>query len=110
MEWKTVGLVGLNNSSHQIGQIINIGTGIEISIQQLGEKIGGIMSCPIELVQEMIRIRPPASEVDRLCCNPEKLKKITSFHPQISLEEGLAKTIEWFLAHQSEHKVGLYHV
>ncbi len=100
----------LAQSQQAIGEIINVGTGTQISIQKLAEKIALLMGGQIELVQELIRMRPNTSEVDQLCCNPEKLKKITSFHPQISLEEGLEKTIEWFLEHRSEHKVGLYHV
>ncbi len=100
----------LAQSKQAIGEIINIGTGTQISIQELAGKIALLMRCKIELVQEQIRVRPHTSEVDQLCCNPEKLKKITSFLPQISLEEGLEKTIEWFSTHRSTNKTSLYHV
>jgi NAD dependent epimerase/dehydratase len=100
----------LAHSNGAVGEIINIGTGTQISIENLAEKIGLFMGRKIELVQEQIRIRPQMSEVDQLCCNPQKLKEITSFLPEVSLEEGLEKTIEWFSSRQSEYKVGIYHV
>ena len=93
-----------------IGEVVNSGTGIEISIEQLAEKIGLLMDRKVEFVLDPNRIRPALSEVDRLCCNPEKLKRITSFSPQISLDVGLQNTIEWFLNSETNHKTELYHV
>ena len=100
----------LAQSKRAVGEIVNVGTGTQISIQNLAEKISLLMGCDMELVQEPARVRPRASEVDLLCCNPNKLKKITSFLPQTPLEKGLEKTIEWFLNHRSRNKVSLYHV
>ena len=41
------------------------------------------------------RLRPAASEVDRLCCDNAKLMRLTGFKPQWDLERGLKATIDW---------------
>ena len=41
-------------------------------------------------------VRPELSEVDRLLGSNKKIKHLTNWEPQYSLEEGLNKTIEWF--------------
>lgn len=104
------GFIRLAQSKEAIGEVVNLGTGTEISIQDLALKIASLLNVEIELVQDPVRFRPHSSEVAQLCCNAEKLKNLTSFIPQISLDEGLRKTIDWFLVNNKELKPGLYHV
>ena len=47
-------------------------------------------------MQDKERIRPKKSEVERLLSNNEKILSKTNWKPEISLEEGLTKTFEWF--------------
>ena len=42
------------------------------------------------------RLRPEASEVERLVGNNQKIRALTSWHPQVDLETGLARTVAWF--------------
>jgi nucleoside-diphosphate-sugar epimerase len=42
------------------------------------------------------RIRPAASEVERLWCDNTRIRALTGYAPQVSLREGLARTIAWF--------------
>jgi nucleoside-diphosphate-sugar epimerase len=58
------------------------------------------------------RIRPENSEVHRLWCDNSKIKKLTGFLPEISIEEGLMKTINWFTEPENikKYKVDLYNV
>jgi len=42
------------------------------------------------------RIRPSKSEVRRLCGDNTVITSLTSWRPQVSIEEGLRRTIEWF--------------
>ena len=83
-----------------IGEIINVGSGFEISVKDLVSQISKIMGVKIDIQKEKERIRPKKSEVDRLYANIKKAKKILNWTPKYSkkngFEKGLKKTIEWF--------------
>ena len=78
------------------GDVVNIGTNSEISIQELITKIEKISGRKVKTVQDTERIRPKKSEVERLISSNEKILSKTNWKPEISLEEGLTKTFEWF--------------
>ena len=82
--------------SELIGDVVNIGTNTEISIQELIEKIEKISGRKVKTVQDNERIRPEKSEVERLISSNEKILSKTNWKPEISLEEGLTKTFQWF--------------
>ena len=41
------------------------------------------------------RIRPKASEVDRLCADSMLLQQLTGWRPKVTSREGLTLTIDW---------------
>lgn len=88
------------NKKKDIGEIINIGSGFEISVKDLVSQISKIMGIKIDIQKKKERIRPKRSEVDRLYANTKKAKKILNWTPKYSkkngFEKGLKKTIEWF--------------
>ncbi len=94
------------------GEIINIGSGYEISIGDTVEIIKRIMNSKIEIIIEDSRMRPKKSEVFRLLCDNTKLKNITGFFPTINIEEGLNKTINWFMNSENlkKYKTEIYNV
>jgi dTDP-glucose 4,6-dehydratase len=53
-----------------------------------------------EIVTSADRFRPGASDVMALRVGYEKLNRETGWQPQVSWEEGLARTIEWYAAHR----------
>ena len=57
------------------GQVINLGTGFEISIKKLVEIIGKVLGNKIQYISENKRKRPKASELDRLLSLKQKSKK-----------------------------------
>jgi dTDP-glucose 4,6-dehydratase len=83
-----------------IGEIINIGSGFEISIKDLVIKILKITGLRLNIKQENKRIRPKKSEVNRLFADTKKAKKLLNWSPKYSknygFEKSLKKTIEWF--------------
>ena len=95
-----------------IGDVVNIGTNSEISIQELIEKIEKISGKKVKTVQDKERIRPKKSEVERLISSNEKILSKTNWKPEISLEEGLTKTFEWFekIDIKSSYKPDRYNV
>ena len=95
-----------------VGETFNIATQTEISIGALFEKIGGLMHAEARIVQDEERIRPPGSEVRRLCGDSGKLFAATGFKPEVTLDSGLAQTIEWFRnpTNLAKYKGNLYNV
>ncbi len=90
------GFVRIAKCDKCVGEDINIATGKEISIKNLAEKLINLINPKAKIVVDEDRLRPENSEVERLLGSNEKLKKLTGWTPQYSLEEGLKETIEWF--------------
>lgn len=92
------------------GQEINLGSGSEISIGDLAEKIAGIIGQSIQVVSEDTRKRPPLSEVERLFADTHKAQSLINWGPQVSLDEGLRRTIEWIADHLDLYRPEVYQV
>lgn len=90
------GLIDLAQCEDAIGEIVNIGSSMEISMKEVVDLIKKIMNSNVKVVTDHQRIRPDNSEVLRLWCNNEKIHKLTGFIPKVTLQEGLKKTINWF--------------
>jgi hypothetical protein len=56
------------------GQVINLGSGSEISIKELTALILKLMKKDLPIVSEGERVRPEGSEVERLCADNEKAR------------------------------------
>ena len=75
------------------GEIINVGSGTEISILNLAKKILKIAKIKTKIKYDKNRERP--YDVNRLNCNNEKAKKILKWSPKISMDKGLSQTFSW---------------
>lgn len=87
-------------SKKNIGEVINIGSGFEISIRDLVQKISKLMKKKIIVEEKKDRKRPKNSEVKRLLASTTKAKKLIKWSPKFSskrgFNNGLEKTIKWF--------------
>ena len=94
------GFISAINNKKSIGEIINLGSGFEISIKKVAETIGDIMSKQIRIKKDSKRIRPKRSEVNRLFASNKKAKKILNWKPKYQgikgFKIGLISTIKWF--------------
>jgi NAD dependent epimerase/dehydratase len=94
------GFMAVADSDASIGEVINIGSGFEISVGEAAELIASLMNKPFELVDEKARHRPPASEVERLLADNQKARRLLNWQPSYAgregLKRGLAETIAWF--------------
>jgi len=95
--------IKIAESDNTLGEVINIGTGQEISIGELAKKIIKLTGSSAEIVCDGTRIRPEKSEVDRLLCNNAKAEKLIEWKPNVSLDQGLKKTIEWIKSNLSSY-------
>jgi UDP-glucose 4-epimerase len=87
-------LVQLLNTPNITGEIINIGTGTEITMKQLSQTLLDMMGKAIELPIDFHPDRP--ADVPRLWVNPTKFLKITDFKSNYTFEQGLLETIPYY--------------
>ena len=99
-------LLGLEN----YGEVFNIGSGVEYSMQEVVDLIKKLLNSDIEILTDNTRLRPKNSEVLRLLCDSSKLKRLSTWQSTTSLEDGLAQTIEWFKLNLNAYKAGIYNV
>ena len=106
------GFLEIYKSDITIGQEINIATQSEISIGDIAKLIMNLMNKNCEIVTDGERVRPKNSEVERLFGSNEKLKRLTTWKQQYSLEAGLKRTIEWFLepTNMIKYKSDIYNI
>jgi NAD dependent epimerase/dehydratase len=94
------GIISAIGNKKTIGEVINLGSGFDVSVKQIIQRIGTITKKKIKFKISKERIRPKKSEVDRLLASNEKAKKILKWAPKNSgssgLNYGLEKTIKWF--------------
>ena len=93
-----------------IGQVLNIGTGYEISIGDILQRIIQWIGKDISVEHDPKRFRPPKSEVRQLIADASKAEHILGWKPRIPLEEGLDRTIEWMTEHIDQYIPERYHV
>ena len=74
------------------GEIINIGTGEEITMRHLLEKLIEMMGFGLKI--NYMEDRP--ADVPRLWVNPEKFIRITGFKAAYGFDTGLAETIQYY--------------
>jgi nucleoside-diphosphate-sugar epimerase len=79
-----------------IGEDVNIATEREISIEELAKELIQQINPSAIVINEDLRLRPETSEVYRLLGSSQKLLLHTGWKPEIDLNLGLKKTIDWF--------------
>jgi len=84
------GLVNLMNSDFV--EPVNIGNPREITVLELVQKIKGLTDSKSEIVFTPL----PEDDPVRRCPDISRAQRVLSWEPEVSLEEGLRKTIDWF--------------
>jgi len=104
------------NKKKSLGEVINIGSGHEISIGDLFLLINSIINTDIKIKKDRSRIRPKKGEVNRLKANNKKAKDLIGWTPEYHGKQGLKKamieTIDWFKDPNNIklYKSGLYNI
>jgi dTDP-glucose 4,6-dehydratase len=93
-----------------VGQEVNIGADATIAIGELADKILRIVGRDLPIITEEQRMRPAASEVLRLWADNRKAAELIGWRPQVSLDEGLARTVEWISRNLNRYRPGVYEV
>jgi NAD dependent epimerase/dehydratase len=102
------GMIKAAEASGVEGQTLNLGTGQEINIADLTQKIVKKIGRPVQIIVDPVRLRPERSEVLRLLSDNSHARKSLGWEPKVSLDDGLDETIEWLKAHLDLYHVGEY--
>lgn len=94
------GFMAALDADQVVGEVINLGSGVEISIGDTARTIAEVMGAAIEIVVDDERLRPEKSEVERLCASSEKARRLLRWAPAFTgmsgFRRGLAQTVDWF--------------
>jgi NAD dependent epimerase/dehydratase len=92
------------------GQVINLGTGREVTIGELAERTLALVGREVPIVSTQERTRPPTSEVERLVADTTRATELLGWEPQMDLDTGLRDTIDWIRGALPTYKVDIYNV
>ena len=110
------GFVTLAQCDAAIGEFVNLGSNFEISIGETARLIAEIADHDIEIVEDQQRLRPSASEVERLFACTDKMRKLTGWEPKYGaldgFRRGLEETFDWFSspANRASYKADQYNI
>jgi len=93
-----------------VGKTVNLGSGREISIGELAELIARLAGKRISVQSDDRRIRPDASEVERLLADTSLAGSLLGWQPAVDLETGLMRTIEWIEHNLERYRPDVYAV
>ena len=92
------------------GQTIQLGTNRAVSIAELFDMACKVLGVSATIVTDPRRVRPDASEVLVLQSDPARARDRLGWQPQVSLEEGLARTAAWLKSSATRYKIEYLHV
>ena len=108
--------LAIASSDAALGQVINAASQFEISIGDTAALIAEVMNAQVEIMTDEQRLRPEASEVNRLFGDNSRLRELTGWQPTFGgldgSRQGLQKTAEWFSdpANLARYRPGRYAV
>jgi NAD dependent epimerase/dehydratase len=110
------GFAALAECDAAIGEVVQLGSGFEISVGDTARAIAEAMGRDVEIEADDARLRPEASEVERLFADPSKARKLSGWTPEYGgiegFRRGLGETARWFTepANLARYRVGSYTV
>jgi NAD dependent epimerase/dehydratase len=94
------GFVAMAECDAAVGQVVNVASNFEISIGDTARLIGEVMGAEVSITEDDQRLRPAASEVERLWGDNTLVRQLTGWQPSYGdldgLRRGLSETAEWF--------------
>lgn len=102
------GFIKACENENTVGKTLNLGTGTEIKIGAIAQKIIELTGSTARVEIDQNRFRPKDSEVMRLLSNHTAMTDLTGWTPRVTLDEGLTRTIEWVSRHLNSYRIGEY--
>jgi len=76
------------------GEIINLGSGVEYRVIDILQNICNYLGYKGVIEQRTERV----ADVRRLCASSDKARKFLGFTYEVSFEQGIVKTLDWYVA------------
>ncbi len=93
------GFIAIGGADAAVGEVVNAGSGREVSIREIVAKVGAIVGRELEVEGDSQRLRPAKSEVSRLRSDSSKAQRLAGWRAEVSLDDGLRRTAEWVREH-----------
>ncbi|MBN1379003.1 MAG: SDR family NAD(P)-dependent oxidoreductase [Gammaproteobacteria bacterium] len=93
------GMVALALCKEAEGEVVNIGSGEEWSIEKTVKLLYGIVGREVKIATDDNRVRPEKSEVNRLIADITKIRALTNWKQQVPFVKGLELTVNWIREH-----------
>ena len=104
------GFLLAGDAPRAVGHTVNLGTGTGISIGDLARKIAAALGRTVTIETDAPRVRPPASEVERLCADVKLARDLLGWAPASTFDDGLRATLDWIRVHLDRYRPGTYDV
>lgn len=110
------GFIAALSADSAVGEVVNVGSGFEVSIGETARLVAQAMGAEIQIVTDEQRLRPDKSEVERLFADNSKAKELLGWTPTHGgiegFRRGLETTIDWFTdpANLARYKTGIYNL
>lgn len=85
----------------QFGLVVNLGSGVDVSIREVADRIAAIMGTTTKIEGDAQRVRPRASEVERLLADSSRAAQLLGWRSRVDMDDGLRQTVEWMRRHPS---------
>jgi NAD dependent epimerase/dehydratase len=108
VEDTAAGFVAAARADGAIGRTIQLGTGESVSVGEIVDLVGDLVGRELVVTTDPARLRPPASEVQLLLSDPAVAGAVCDWRPEISLRDGLARTVAWIEANSDRYRTGEY--
>jgi nucleoside-diphosphate-sugar epimerase len=80
----------------RFGEAYNMGSGIATATGSVAGLVGTFTGCDKPIVEDHDRKRPKKSEVFELLASNERLTTVSDWFPQVTLLDGLKRTVKWW--------------
>ena len=110
------GFIAVAESERCVGEVVNIGSGFEISIGETARLIAELMGVQLDIETDDERVRPQKSEVQRLWADNSKARDLTTWRPAYAgiegFRRGLEETIAWLARPENleRYKAAIYNI
>jgi nucleoside-diphosphate-sugar epimerase len=104
------GFLAVASSPAAVGRELNLGFGASISIGDLARRIASLVGVDPAIRQADERARPASSEVDDLVSDASRARELLGWTPEVELDDGLQRTIEWIRANRELYDPTAYRI
>ncbi|MBM4210565.1 MAG: NAD(P)-dependent oxidoreductase [Gammaproteobacteria bacterium] len=86
-------LLRMADSLPERDRTVNIGTGVDASVDELVELLSELLGRPLRITRDPARVRPVDKQVQR--ADIARLTQLTGWQPQVKLRDGLAELLRF---------------